>query len=175
MEGKEGRLNTETVSEMANWNIGLPGTFTEENYESGKLNGPKMEWHPNGQKVLEVSMRGGVPHGEALEWYLDGTQKSSTLYRHGLRKALHRVVSIRSRKLGLFYQKDKQHGLRTIWYENGQQRLIAQFVDDKMEGNSKGWFPNGQQQFDYNFKTTKNTESAPNGIQLENLRASICG
>ena len=84
------------------------------------------------------------------------------------------VVSIGQRKLGLFYQKDQQHGLRTIWYENGQQRLIAQFVDDKMEGNSKGWFPNGQQQFDYNFKNNQEhgvcTEWDPTGKKISELR-----
>ena len=62
------------------------------------------------------------------------------------------MVSYRAAKTWTFYQKDKQHGLRTIWYENGKKRLSAQFVDDMMEGNSKGWFPSGQQQFDYNFQ-----------------------
>ena len=31
-------------------------------------------------------MRKGVAHGEAKEWYADGTEKSATLYRHGLRE-----------------------------------------------------------------------------------------
>ena len=28
----------------------------------------------------------GIAHGEAKEWYTDGTEKSSTIYRHGLGK-----------------------------------------------------------------------------------------
>ena len=98
-------------------------------------------------------MRDGIAHGEAKEWYPDGTEKSSTIYRHGLReRPSSESYPNGQQKLGLFYQKDKQHGLRTIWYENGKKRLSAQFVDDMMEGNSKGWFPSGQQQFDYNFQ-----------------------
>ena len=51
------------------------------------------------------------------------------------------MVYIWSTKIQNFLQKDKQHGLRTIWYEHGQKQLTAQFVDDKMEGNAKVGFP----------------------------------
>jgi antitoxin component YwqK of YwqJK toxin-antitoxin module len=129
----------------------------QETYQDAKLNGPKSEWHPNGAKILDVQMRNAKPHGEALEWYPDGLEKSSTIYRHGLREGpSSEWYPNGQRKLGLFYQKDKQHGQRTIWYEDGQKRLTAQFEEDMMEGNSQGWFPNGQQQFDYNFQ--KNLE-----------------
>ena len=86
------------------------------------------------------------------------------------------IILLESKKAGLFYQKDKQHGNRTIWYENGNKRLSAQFVDNKMEGNSKGWFPNGQQQFDFNFKNNLEhgicTEWNEEGTKVSEIRFS---
>ena len=46
---------------------------------------------------------------------------------------------------------DLQNGQRTIWYENGNKRLVATVQNDKMEGKANGWFSNGQQQFNYHF------------------------
>ena len=63
-----------------------------------------------------------------------------------------------------FYQKDKQHGLRTIWYENGKKRLSAQFIDDSMEGNSKGWFPQASSNLTTISKIIWNMAFAQNGM-----------
>ena len=66
--------------------------------------------------------------------------------------------------MSISFQKDKRHGLKTTWYENGQKRIVADFIDDMMEGNSKGWFSNGQLAFDCS-KKIKSTEFVPNGTR----------
>ena len=87
-------------------------------------------------EIFEVNMVNGLPHGEAKEWFPDSTPKSSTLFRHGLREGLPQNGILTAIKDLAFYQRDKQHGARTIWYENGQKRLTAQFWG-LMQGNSR--------------------------------------
>ena len=52
-------------------------------------------------------MKEGKPHGTATEWYADGTKKSSTIYRHGLRE-----------------------GPSSEWYRTGQQKLEQTFLSE---------------------------------------------
>ena len=81
-------------------------------------------------------------------------REASTVYNSGPKGREHlRILRIRKEKVRSFFtENDKQDGLRTIWYENGNKRLTALFVNGKMEGNSKGWFSNGQMLFEYNFQ-----------------------
>ena len=109
-----------------------------EIYREGILHGPKTEWHPNGAKILEVQMKNGKPHGDALEWYPDGTENLPQFTAMVSERALHPNGTLTDSVIRSFYQKDKQHGQRTIWYSDGRKRLTAQFEDDLMEGNSQG-------------------------------------
>ena len=137
-----------------------------ETYSDNVLNGPKKEWHPNGAKVFQVGMKEGKPHGEALEWFPDESKKSSTFYRHGLREDLPpNGILPGQQSMSISFQKDKRHGLKTTWYENGQKRIVADFIDDMMEGNSRVGSPTVNLPSTSISRKIKSTEFAPNGTR----------
>ena len=137
---------------------------------------PEKEWHPNGAKAFLGRHEGWETPWRGLGMVSRRIQKVIHLYRHGLREGLPPNGILRVSKEHVnFLPKGQEAWLETTWYENGQKRIVADFIDDMMEGNSKGWFSNGQLAFDFNFEKIKSTEFAPNGTRTaKRSRASIC-
>ena len=56
-----------------------------------------MEWLPDGQKVLEMSLKDGRLHGVSMKWHANGRKASEGEFRDG-----------------------KEHGLHLAWDEDGR-------------------------------------------------------
>ena len=68
---------------------------------------------------------------------------------------------------------DKDNGLKTFWYKNGQMKNQVNFKNGKMDGLVKGWHENGNKKLEKNFKDGKKDGSAvmwhENGQKMEEI------
>ncbi len=71
-------------------------------------NGVKTEYHENGQKRYEFTLRFGKLHGLRTHWRPDGQKWTEKNWKDG-----------------------KLHGLATLWYENGQKQAELTYKDGK--------------------------------------------
>ncbi|HEX8679493.1 MAG TPA: hypothetical protein VF683_06025, partial [Chthoniobacterales bacterium] len=51
--------------------------------EKGVLTGSYLEWHENGQKAVEMTLRDGNPDGLVQAWHPSGLPKSRSEFRDG--------------------------------------------------------------------------------------------
>jgi len=57
------------------------------------------------------------------------------------------------------YDKGKQHGAWTNWYENGQEKDMGSFDQGKMTARWTGWFPNGKMNYEGNYERDMKTRN----------------
>mgnify|MGYP000865311986 FL=1 len=56
---------------------------TQRYYKNGKLHGPWIGWHENGQKQIEFTWANGVPLGESTSWHQNGNLAKKGQYQKG--------------------------------------------------------------------------------------------
>ena len=68
---------------------------------------------------------------------------------------------------------DKDNGLKTFWYENGEKKNQSNFKNGKVDGLVKGWYENGNKKLEKNVKDGKQDGSAvmwyENGQKMEEI------
>jgi antitoxin component YwqK of YwqJK toxin-antitoxin module len=92
---------------------------SEITLKDGEYDGPAVSWHENGQKDSEGNNKDGKLHGPAVICYENGQKKAEANYKDG-----------------------KVYGPAVIWYENGQKLQVAEFKDGKLV-TVKVWLPDG--------------------------------
>ena len=77
----------------------------QENPFTGKV----VDFHPNGQKILEGNYKNGKVNGLWTAWLKNGQKSREENYKDG-----------------------KPDGLRTLWWKNGQKRYERNYRDGKL-------------------------------------------
>ena len=83
--------------------------------------GKVFEFHDNGQKKSETTLKDGKPDGLSEAWFENGQKEVEGNYKDG-----------------------KLHGPAVTWYENGQKESEANNKDGKFDGPLVSWYENGQ-------------------------------
>ncbi|MRR24377.1 toxin-antitoxin system YwqK family antitoxin [bacterium] len=97
-------------------------SFTTEKKEdfSSILNGPKVDYHPNGQVARRYTVKDGVPQGSYRSYSDSGKIVSDQYLVDGV-----------------------PNGMTKTFYSNGNIRSEVQYVDGLPQGESKEFYPNG--------------------------------
>jgi antitoxin component YwqK of YwqJK toxin-antitoxin module len=97
-------------------------SFTTEKKEdfSDILNGPKTDYHPNGQVARRYTVKDGVPQGSYKAYSDSGKIVSDQYLVDGI-----------------------PNGMTRTFYSNGNVRSEIQYVDGLPQGESKEYFENG--------------------------------
>ena len=72
------------------------GKKADYNWMGGKLHGDFCTYYPNGRKYMEGSFEHGELHGKYVEWGVDGSFESATMYESGKEMAVNGFQSARS-------------------------------------------------------------------------------
>ena len=91
--------------------------------------GKCFEFHDNGQKKSENTLKDGKEDGLSLEWHENGQKYSEGNFKDG-----------------------KEYGLSLGWHENGQKMVEGNFKDGKLDGLVVSWHENGQNRTEINYK-----------------------
>lgn len=75
-----------------------------------------------------------INHGESASWCLDGSRSQS------------------------HYANNQLHGLRRVWYANGQLHLEEEWFEGFEHGRARGWYENGRPQYDVRYNMGKEVE-----------------
>jgi antitoxin component YwqK of YwqJK toxin-antitoxin module len=97
-------------------------SFTTEKKEnfSSLLNGPKIDYHPNGQVARRYTVKDGVPYGSYKAYSDSG-----------------KIVSDQTLVDGV------PNGPTRVFYSNGNIRSVIQYVDGLPQGECKEYYENG--------------------------------
>jgi antitoxin component YwqK of YwqJK toxin-antitoxin module/uncharacterized membrane protein YhaH (DUF805 family) len=131
--------------------------------------GLMTDWHANGQKAAEGRFIGlieagnpgwwpeaGVPvrekTGHWTEWYENGQKKSETIYAGPEQHFGGRPMSWDDHKIWSNYWNEHDEWVKSgkpiigidEWFENGQKKLKASYIDGQKDGEYGEWFENGQ-------------------------------
>jgi antitoxin component YwqK of YwqJK toxin-antitoxin module len=141
----------------------------EWEFLDGRRHGKSAWWYPNGQPLREIHYEDGVIQGEILEWDAEGHIVTQDRFNDG-RRLVERVETYPSGqkessgtmlypkltlkepddwwecRLAQYEQQGKpqKHGQWTVWYENGQQKLVGNYEFDQPVNKFVWWHPNGQ-------------------------------
>jgi len=108
---------------------GLPGSrqvFNDQGTiyalgETEPYNGPVIDYHPNGKKSYEYTVKNGKPEGKVTEWHANGNPKTESMLKDGV------LV-----------------GTMTGWYENGKKEYEMPLEAGEIHGQGKEYYPGGQ-------------------------------
>ena len=117
-EGK--MINKQRIGSWKYYHKGSTKLLTEENYDQGKLQGPRVVYYESGEVAEKANYENGELHGERLLFSEKGVVLERLHYENG---ELHGLAQFYNGKGELLseghYKRDKHHG---IWkyYENGK-------------------------------------------------------
>ncbi len=97
--------------------------------KDGKPDGPRTEWHENGQKKAEGTWKDGKLDGPFTDWHENGQKKAEGTWKDGV-----------------------THGPYTTWYSNGQKRKEGFKKDGKRQGLVTELHSNGQKWSEVTYK-----------------------
>lgn len=136
-------------------------------------NGKALWWYANGKKRREIDFTSGTVNGHWSEWTEDGQQTRDDRYIDGCRLAEVTATypsGAKSAEGVYLYSKDDvkvdvewwtglmeveaaegngkalKQGKWQFWYEDGEKRYDAEYLDDKPVGQHVWWHANGQKE-----------------------------
>ncbi len=83
--------------------------------------GKSFEFHENGNKKSELTLKEGKIDGLLLQWHANGQKKTEVNFKDG-----------------------KEDGLRVSWYKDGQKEQESNWKDGQMDGTLTLWHKNGK-------------------------------
>lgn len=118
--------------------------------KSISINGPGLEYYPDGKKQREYAMKNEEFEGKFTSWFSNGQIEISTSYVNGLESGKH-VEYFESGKpqLETTYVKGKISGLMMLYFEDGKTRKAIKY--DPLTFNlieEKEYARNGQLKFE---------------------------
>ena len=108
------------------------GTKGSGTFVNGQLEGPRIQYFPNGKKRTEKHYKNAYPHGTAKEFYENGTLK----------------------QIGEFVNK-KESGIWIIYYPSGNKHVESTFVDGVQQGKYVEFSDKGELITQYFFRDGK--------------------
>ncbi|MDA7498494.1 toxin-antitoxin system YwqK family antitoxin [Akkermansiaceae bacterium] len=129
---------------------------SELTLKEGKIDGLLLQWHANGQKKTEVNFKDGKQHGDVRGWHENGQKKSEETWKDGKQHGLaHLYYENGQMEQESNWKDGKGNGLITDWYEDGQKKAEGNWKDGKEEGPHTHWHENGQKKQVDNWKDGK--------------------
>ena len=128
---------------------------SEYTLKDDKPDGLWTYWHENGQKSLEETYKDGSLEG-ASEWYESGQKKSESTFEG--ENELSEVAtewewySNGQKKSESIYKDGELNGPAVEWHENGQKAWEGAYKDGKADGLQTEWYENGQKSLEGTFK-----------------------
>ena len=122
-------------------------TTSIENYKDGKLNGPYLEYHDNGQIMTDCSYLDGEYDGEFKIYGSKGNLISKSHYNKGEfdgATILYHKIGETSPKYVMNYKDGLPEGEFVEYHKNGALATKVSFKDGKKEGAQLNYFSNGQ-------------------------------
>ncbi len=111
---------------------------------NGKLDGPFVTWHKNGQKAGVVVYRDGKQQGRGTSWYESGRKWSEESWKDGTLDGTQTKWYENGKKKSEFsYRDGKLHGRETRWYENGQKEMEGVYENGTLIGDEQYWDEDG--------------------------------
>lgn len=145
-----------------------------QRFKDGKMDGPDVFWHENGQKASEGTYKDGEEDGPMTGWYEDGRLASEHTWDNGQLVAVtvwtpngdkcantkfengtgivYGYWESGQKSSEATYKDGKEDGRQTQYYENGQKNSEATFKDGKLNGLETMWHENGQKWMEVTYK-----------------------
>ena len=135
-----------------------------QRFKDGKMDGPDVFWHENGQKASEGTYKDGEEDGPMTEWYEDGRLASERTWDNGELVA----VTVRMPNGDKCPNTKFENGSGTVYayWENGQKKHEATYKDGQLDGLETRYYENGQKEFETTYKDGK--EDGPQTQYYEN-------
>jgi antitoxin component YwqK of YwqJK toxin-antitoxin module len=128
---------------------------SESTLKDDKPDGLWTYWHENGQKGREETYKDGSLEGVS-EWYESGQKKSESTFEG--ENELSEVAtewewySNGQKKSESIYKDGELNGPAVEWHENGQKAWEGAYKDGKADGLQTEWYENGQKSLEGTFK-----------------------
>jgi len=124
--------------------------------KGGKMHGTVKEWAKNGQKIYSTQYENGVQVGKEEQWYPIGIKRMELNYVNGAAEGIctewHKNEEKKSE--GLF-RNGKEEGEHKWWFLNGSKDQVIFFENGLIEGTMKNWYPSGQLKLESNYRAGK--------------------
>ncbi len=118
---------------------------------SGVVYVPVIGWET--EKLWELNVKDGLPHGRYRLWYPNGQLEKEYSYEYGQQNDLHREWSETGQLGWEGSMKDGQlNGLVREWYENGYLKYEENYKDGLRHGLYKSWYKDGELKETRNYK-----------------------
>ena len=107
--------------------------------------GLHIDFHPNGQKMIEANVKNGQLDGKCTSWHLNEQLRGEEFYKNGIRVGKFtewHPTGFKDRE-GFLDDEGLYQGKLTIWFEDGQISEEDYFVDDVQNGLLKKWDEKG--------------------------------
>jgi antitoxin component YwqK of YwqJK toxin-antitoxin module len=128
------------------------GVFYLKNSNS-PYTGKCFEFHDNGQKKSETTLKDGEYDGLSLELHENGQKETEGNYKDGkLDGPLVIWHENGQKKLEVNYKDGKEDGPLVMWHENGQKMGEVNYKDGELDGLTVSWHENGQNRTEINYK-----------------------
>ena len=106
--------------------------------------GKALEYHPEGNRKVSISISSGKVHGTTEAWHENGQIESTEDFKSGLSEgARTRWYDNGQKKSETTTKAGKIHGKYTKWYQSGQIAQQATIIDGEAHGESKSWYEDG--------------------------------
>jgi hypothetical protein len=104
------------------WDNGLARkVWVYSNINGTRTATKEIQYHPNGKKSMEGSLKDGLRHGEWKSWYENGNLWSVGTFANGLR-----------------------HGKGVVYHPNGKKFIEGTYINGERAGTWMWWDENGQ-------------------------------
>ena len=125
------------AKQVGDWNWWYEDQKPEKaaHFEDGVLDGPAIEWYPNGQMKIRQTLRRGKRTDVGTEWYENGQMKSE-----------------------MTYVDDLPEGPSKDWHENGKLFHEGTRVKGLQEGRWITYHPTGEKAIEGDFKAGKHAQ-----------------
>jgi hypothetical protein len=119
------------------------GVFFEKGNKA-PFTGNGVALFSEGEKMMEVPLLNGLPHGISSTWQKNGKLLRQFSYDNGQLFRFATFYKNGNPHLCGEYRDGKTHGKNIFWWENGTKRFDVDFQDGLKHGIEKQWHPNGE-------------------------------
>jgi len=130
----------------------------EKNIKDGKLDGKTTLYFQNGQKLIEMNFKNGLPNGDAKAWFSNGVQHFTGNFKDGQKDGPWEFKNDTNQfLLKSNYLIGKRDGKWTEYYKNGKVKSDGTYKNDLKEGEWSYYYSNGTKVLSCNYQDGKKT------------------
>lgn len=133
------------LTDVQSWMLGYLSIAQQyNNLGAVEIEGPYVQWYPNGEKAIAGSYKNGRQQGVWTLWYDNGKMMLQETLAEGSRqgesKGWHKNGSLAGSGS---YVDNMRHGIWTVWYENGAKMQEGSYDHDMRSGLWTFYYENG--------------------------------